>query len=60
MHLFLAEDEATMVELIPAYLGALAMCYNKMRMKISGIYMNAPILLSVEISTPIVTPFQSR
>jgi hypothetical protein len=43
MHVLLAEDEATMVQLIAASLEVAAMSFNKMRMKIFGINMNAPI-----------------
>ena len=39
---------------------ATAMAFNKMRMSISGIDMDAHILLSVELSTPFVTPSQFR
>ena len=60
MHLLLAEDEATMVQLIAASIEATAMAFNKMRMNIFGIDKNASILLSVELSTPFVTPFQFR
>jgi hypothetical protein len=55
MHILLVEDEATMVQLMAASLEATAMAFYKMRMNISGIDKNAPILLSVELSKPFVT-----
>jgi hypothetical protein len=57
MHLLLADDEATMAQLIADSLEATAMALKKRRMNIPGIDMNAPILHSVELSTPFVTPF---
>ncbi len=60
IHLFLAEDEAKMVQLIAAFLEATAIAFNKMRMNISGTDMGALILSSVELSAPFVIPIQCR
>jgi hypothetical protein len=60
IHLLLAEDESTMVQLIAAPLVATAMAFNKRRMNISRTDMGAPILPSVELGAPFVIPIQSR